>query len=84
MLHDKLMAMPGRVKVDYRGCGEQQLADQRCFEARHGVRIVETCDAGCDCNRLVLIEDPETGERLTVNGWSRPFELYIYPQQVVS
>ena len=84
MLKDKIALMPGRVRISYRGCGEQQLADQRRFEARYGVRIVETRDAGFDANRLVLLEDVETGERASVNGFHPAWELYIYPQQVAS
>lgn len=78
MLREKLMAMPGRVRIDYRGCGEQQMAHARRFAERNGVRIVETRMAGTYSNCTVEIEVLETGER---TGYHQPFELYVYPQQ---
>ena len=84
MLKDKLRQMPARVRISYQGCGEQQFADERRFEAQYGVRIAETRDAGFDANRIVVLEDAETGERTSVNGFHPAWELYIYPQQVAS
>ncbi len=81
MLKDMLRQGPARVRISYQGCGEQRFADERRFEAQYGLGIAEVRDAGFDANRIVVLEDVETDERATVNGWSPDFALIIYPQQ---
>ena len=83
MLRDKLLNMPCRIKIDYRGCGDQRFADQRRIESRFGLQILGARMGGMDSNCTVEIQDAETGEHAVVNGYHPPFELYIYPGQIV-